>query len=392
MNKKEVYSIYCTGCGLCQSYMNVIFEYEKNGFSHPILSNKEEIDFCEKVCPANGKHLMRQTDSIWGHYLTVFKGYSTNKEIRYKAASGGVITSLAIFLLKEKKVDGIIQIGEKKENPFATQSYLSITEEDIINRCGSRYIVSSPLSEICQILEKGGKYVFIGRPCDIIALNNFLIEFPKFRDNIFCTLTFFCAGVPSVEASKRLVASLGIKPSEVRKIRYRGYGWPGQATIFDSKNVQKSMDYIISWNQFLGRDIRSICKFCTDGVGEDADISCGDLWNLKNERPYFEESEGLNVIFSRTNKGNSLLIEAFEKGYIQLSDYQENIKELYYVQPNHSTKKKFLYPRLLGLKLIKHPIPYYNLKKLKVFCKKESFINNLRNTIGTMRRAILKKI
>ena len=36
-----------------------------------------------------------------------------------------------------------------------------------------------------------------------------------------------------------------------------------------------------------------MCKFCVNGVGMYADISCGDLWNLdQNQRPEFTEGKG----------------------------------------------------------------------------------------------------
>lgn len=52
MNVNTYYTEYCSGCGLCQSAVNVGFE-EKNGFEFPVITSDNQIDFCKKVCPVN---------------------------------------------------------------------------------------------------------------------------------------------------------------------------------------------------------------------------------------------------------------------------------------------------------------------------------------------------
>lgn len=84
-----------------------------------------------------------------------------------------------------------------------------------------------------------------------------------------------------------------------------------KATVTLKDKSERHMDYIDSWNQVLGRNIRKMCKFCVNGVGTYADISCGDLWNLnQNQRPEFTEGKGQNIIFARSKAGSDLLTEA----------------------------------------------------------------------------------
>lgn len=390
MNKKQIEE-YCTGCGLCCSVMNTDLCKDSKGFSHPHINDEKQLDFCRKICPANGKHFLEQSNTTWGNYLSVYSGYSMDNEIRFKAASGGIITAILVYLIENRLVDGVIQVGEDGENPYKTKNYISKTREEIISHCGSRYIVSSPLSNLQQILLSGKKFVVVGRPCDIVAVKNYLSIYPEFKDNIYCTLAFFCAGSPSIESSKKLAERLGVKSKDVTKFRYRGYGWPGKATVFSEKKIEQ-MEYIDSWNQILGRDICKICKFCTDGVGEFADISSGDLWNLIDNKPVFEEKEGQNVIFVRSEVGSQILKDASRKGYIHLENYESRLKELDYVQPNHSTRKKMLYSKILGMKLMGKNVPDYDMKKLKQYCKDESKFKIAKTTIGTMKRVLKGKI
>ena len=117
----------------------------------------------------------------------MYRGYSIDSEIRFKAASGGITTAVAVYLIESKLVDGILQVGEDPQNPYGTKNYISKTKEDIISHCGSRYIVSSLFTELHQIISKGGKYAIIGRPCDIVVLNNYLDIYPNIKENIYCT-------------------------------------------------------------------------------------------------------------------------------------------------------------------------------------------------------------
>lgn len=391
--KEETIKDYCTGCGLCRSVFDTAFDFDsKDGFKKPIFKDRKEIQFCEKVCPVNGKHLNDQKVDTWGKYIGVYEGYSTDEDIRFKAASGGIISSLATFLLETEKVDGIIQTGEGND-PFETRVYCSRSRKEIISHSASRYIDSSPLSNLIQIISDGGKYAFIGRPCDAVVLRNFLDVKPEYKKSIVCILAFFCAGVPSIGASKRMSTKMGIEPSDVKHIQYRGNGWPGKAEVESINGTKSSMEYADSWQNYLGRDIRKICKFCSDGVGEAADISSGDLWYLDLEKkPVFAEQKGRNIIFSRTEIGQKLLDEAIEKGYIKADTYEENICELEYVQPNHAIRKKILYAKCLAMKAMRKPIPDYDIKILRKFSKERRLIDNIRTFMGTIKRICKKRM
>ncbi len=392
MKKDKMYRDYCTGCGLCKSFLGVEFEIEKDGFTKPIFEQEGVLEFCENVCPASGKHVLKQDDTTWGKYIHVYKGFSANQEVRYKASSGGMITSIAMYLLQEKMVDGIVQIGENDSNPFLTESFVSTSVEEIMERCGSRYVLSSTLENIIQVFLRGGKYAVIGRPCEIIALKNFLELNPQYNSQVYCTISFFCAGSPSVNASIKLAKELGVEMNDVKRIRYRGFGWPGRATVYDKNGSEASMNYIDSWMNILGRDIRKICKFCTDGVGEFADISCGDLWKTKDCKPIFDETDGENIIFTRSEIGENILNGAYKMKYIEISDYEMDISDLTYIQPNHANRKRILYPKMLGLKLTGQMIPQYNMLGLKKYSKNLSFFSKSRITIGTIRRVLQGRI
>ncbi len=387
--KEKFYAEYCSGCGLCASAEGVVFT-EKNGFEYPEKLSEKQIKFCEQICPVNGiNYNKRQESELWGPNCGVFKAWSMDKHIRFDAASGGTITGLACFLIETGKCDEVIQMGPSETKPYGIQMFVYSNSQQIKAASSSRYITGITFSKLLQMIERNKKYAVIGKPCDIEALHNFVNYNPELRESIKYTITFFCAGAPSKNATVRLAEYLGVKEGDIKSIRYRGKGWPGKATITLNDNSQKSMEYIDSWNRILGRDIRKMCKFCLNGVGMFADLSCGDLWKLREDyKPNFTEDDGQNVVFARTDVGRRLLQQASEAGYIHMEEYTE-LDKLKYVQPNHYIMQTTMLGKIIGLRFMERGIiPKYNFKKLMISSRKTPIIKIARTAIGTMKRII----
>ena len=105
MNNKRI-SEYCSACGLCQGkgYAELKFN---DGLLKPNM-NVDNTDFFESVCPITGSGYEIQPE--WGEFEKVYVGYSNDPDIRHMASSGGVITSLASYLLDKKLID-VIEAG-----------------------------------------------------------------------------------------------------------------------------------------------------------------------------------------------------------------------------------------------------------------------------------------
>lgn len=283
MKNERYFKKYCTGCGLCSSQCNTVFKNE-NGFLTPDL-HSDALDFCSKYCMSS--YVPDQKDwskSIWGNYESIYYGYSNDSDIRYLASSGGVITSICLYLLSNNIVDGILHTGCDESFPWRTKTFCSTTSEEVIARAGSRYAQSSPLKDIFNLIEHGKSYAYVGKPCDVYSLKAFCKNHKEFSGSITVTISFFCAGVPSETANLKLLTALSCKPDECAALSYRGMGWPGNAEVTTKTGISTSMDYQSSWGRILGRDIRTICRFCMNGTGECADISCGDAWYLKDNK------------------------------------------------------------------------------------------------------------
>ena len=391
MKNEKYLEKYCTGCGLCSSQNDVTFE-NKNGFMTPKL-HSNALNFCEKYCMSS--YIPNHKDwskSIWGNYQSLYYGYSNNYDIRHRASSGGVITSVCLYLISNNIVDGILHTGCDEQYPWRTKTFCSTNAEEVTERSGSRYAQSSPLKDIFGLIKPGKRYAYVGKPCDVYSLKKFCEDHKEFSESIILTISFFCAGVPSETANLKLLTALSCKPEECNALSYRGNGWPGKAEVKTKAGVSNSMDYQSSWGRILGRDIRTICRFCMNGTGECADISCGDAWYLKDNKPSFEENDGRNVVFGRTSKGDSILLAAKEKGFINLISDSKSEKEIRWSQPFQYERKATMFQKVLALKVLFRAVPNDRLKELKTIKSDISFDRKYEIFKGMIGRLVRKNI
>ncbi len=386
---------HCIGCGLCESYFgypNADVKLGSDGFFSPNF-NLSEAQFGElsHFCPVDVEP-STYSDHVWGERCFVCLGHAADEEVRRKASSGGILTALCCYMLDQGLADGIIQLGDSSE-PLQKTTRISKTRAEILACSGSRYIAAKPLEKIVQMLSAGttDKYAVIGRPCDIRALRSFLNDHREYQQNVVCTMSFFCAGTPSVEASKRMIAQMGLDSSNITHISYRGNGWPGFSTVIDQQGKTYQMNYEDSWGKILGRDIYRGCRFCYDGIGEEADVACGDAWYLDEQgKVKFDERPGRNVIFSRTEVGAALVHAAEGAGYISCQSFDE--RELDKMQPYQFVRRAQLYYKLLAMRTAGRTIPAINMKELAKYGKRIAMKDRMKAYAGTLKRIMDKRI
>jgi coenzyme F420 hydrogenase subunit beta len=384
---------YCTGCGICESIASethIQVKISTLGYLRPEIKQSVDLqvlDEIKAVCPGiNIKHSAPQKnqDVIWGPLIQVSTGHAVDETVRYQGSSGGVISALAIYLLESGKVSFVAQNAVSKNDPLTNELQISRNAADVLHAAGSRYAPSAPLRRIKELFQTGEQFAFIGKPCDVAALRNYLVIHPTLKKQVPYMLSFMCAGIPSQLGTNEILNQFSIKPDEVKSMRYRGEGWPGKAKVVTHQDEVYEMDYEASWGSILNKHLQFRCKICPDGTGEFADVVCADAWYGKDGYPDFEEQAGRSLVIGRTAIGAALINEAANKLSIVINPLP--VEEIAKMQPYQQHRKSVVLARWIASKLVNQFAPSYQNLGLIRASFKVSPINWLRNGYGTYKR------
>ena len=238
----------CTGCGtcvaLCPNEAIKLTINEKKRIYAPEL-NEEKCNICGicyEVCLGHSvdfNQLNLETfgkkpeDVLIGNYLNCYIGHSTDYDIRYNSASGGLVTQLLIFALEEGIIDGALVTRMKKDNPLEPEPFIAGTKEEIIEASRSKYCPVPANIALKEILEskEGERFAVVGLPCHIHGIRKAEIINKKLKEKIVLHIGIFCSHAPNFWGTELLLERMSIKREEVIKLDYRGEGWPGSMKI-----------------------------------------------------------------------------------------------------------------------------------------------------------------
>ncbi len=384
----------CLGCGLCENVCGkdaVEMKLMGDGFIHPtvkiVIPEKEDI--IRRICPGlnvDNDISFGKDESVWGHISTLKAGFSTDNEVRKMGSSGGIVSGLAIHLLENELVDGVMQVGGDENDYERNTLRISTTREEVISCASSRYAPAYIFNRITELLNADSKsYLFIGKPCDISALKNFLNEYPEFKPRFKLTIAIICAGMPSFNGTSAIIDEFdAVRP--VKNLVYRGNGWPGFFSFRDSLGAVFQKTYNESWGKTLNRHLKLRCKLCPDGIGIQADIAVGDAWETNDGYPDFAEKEGQSLIISRTLFGDDILKQAQRKGDIVLEDL--GIDKIKLMQPYQYNRRTKIGARLTAFYLAKGVKLNFRNMSIARNLGKVKMMPILREFLGTYKRLV----
>ncbi|MBN2457227.1 MAG: Coenzyme F420 hydrogenase/dehydrogenase, beta subunit C-terminal domain [Sedimentisphaerales bacterium] len=389
----------CLGCGAClhacEDKNIKLIDIPDEGLRPTVnTASCKRCGKCMEVCPGakvthqkfNDKS-MPQLRRSWGPVLEVWEGYASDPEIRFRGSSGGLVTALALFCQKEKQMAGVLHIGADPQKAWRNVPVISRNRSELLANSGSRYSPAAPCEMIASVEKADSPCVFVGKPCDVEALYKLQQVKPKLKDKVGLSISIFCAGTPSTNGNKAMLEVMGVKPSEVVEIRYRGCGWPGMTTVKHRDNGQLyQLTYEQSWGQILSNYVPLRCRLCPDGTGEFADISCGDPWYRDIE----PDEPGQSLILVRTERGRRLLRDAIDAGYIKLVKAEHEIVAL--SQKSLLNKRRNLWGRLFAMHLMRVPTPHFVGFSLFAGWWKLSVSQQIRSVFGTFYRIVSRKL
>jgi coenzyme F420 hydrogenase subunit beta len=315
----------CAQCGTCLSICpnNAIhmFMHHWRGLL-PRIDKKRctECGLCLRVCPGeeidfNGLEYdvfgTVSNDEFFSHIRRVLTGHSSNREVRYHGASGGVVTEILINLLESNEIDGALVVNMKGKEPLWPNAFIAKSREDLISAQQSKYQpvpINVGLKEIIQ--NKNKHYAVVGLPCHFQGLRMFEQIKPQLKKQIVVRIGLLCGFNPTLSSTKFLLKRAGVKDfNDVIDVKYRDGDWP---CGFRAITRDGSDHFLYPINHFLFSHYifeRYRCAMCMDQLNELADLSIGDEWrgNLRSD------IMGWSYIITRTQKGDTLIDNLVKK-------------------------------------------------------------------------------
>ena len=236
-----------------------------------------------------------------------------------KSSSGGVFPVLAKYFLDTGGVVcGAAFVSSGGDLPRL--EHIIITSADELPRLqGSKYIqsdTSNVLEPIKKTLRSGQKVLFVGLPCQVAGLKQYL---KKDYENLL-TLDLICHGVPSYELWARYMKErFGDEQVLDQTFRDKDAGWSASAhmgTITTEKRQIKQLAWQDAYlrafyNNLSLNNACFSCKFST--LPRIADITMGDFWGVREWREELDDIKGTSVILINNQKAGEYINKVKEQ-------------------------------------------------------------------------------
>ena len=286
----------CSGCQACVNICGhgcISMEADDEGFLYPHIDHARCVGcgLCRSVCPS-----LRKPETF--AQQQVYAAQHRQTDILLKSSSGGIFSALAEEILKEK---GVV-FGACFDEKYRVQhQWVDRTADlDKLRRC--KYVqsdVGQSYRQAYEFLEQGRRVFFVGTPCQIAGLRNFL---NKEYEHLL-TAQIICLGVASGGVWQRFLRENFASrfPQEINFRRKDG-GWNRYFLGFRVEDkwvahrqkqtlVEKIFKLFsmtpsfVFHNLFLrgylsGLFLRPSCHLCLSKDLEKrmADVTLGDLW------------------------------------------------------------------------------------------------------------------
>lgn len=356
----------CLGCGLCAGIAReaaIRMDIQPDGYLRPVavapLGSADDaliVETCPGIVQAAHREKAVAVDRDWGPVAGSYRGYAADPELRFIGSSGGAISAICTHLLDAGVVEFVLHIAADPDDPLRSIIQESRNRQQILSGASARYGPAAPLATISALLAQERKFAVIGKPCDIAGLRNLARLDPQVDAQIPVMLAFFCAGVSSLRTSEGIVEKYGLRPEDVKKLRYRGHGCPGPLHIETKQGRIFEQSYDETWSNELNQEIQFRCKICPDSTGEQSDIACGDAWANPDGYAHHEH-DGWTAILSRTTRGEKLLQDTCRAGHLTIEPHE--MAALAAGQAHQVERKQAIFARLAGIRLAGTALPRF---------------------------------
>lgn len=286
----------CNGCMACveKCHRNAITIKDDLKYYNALIDTKKCVDcgLCTKVCP-------RENDNDMSKPKWWYQGWA-DSEIREHASSGGAASAIIRTFIKN---GGYVASCLFNSGKFVFE----VTNEMAVARkfAGSKYVKSNPekiYGKIQSLLKANQKVLFIGLPCQVAAVNQFI----KDKTNLV-TADLICHGTPSPYLLKKCLQEYGHDINTLTDINFR------IKSLYELNRDGKPIAAFHTMDNYLIAFLHSYdytencysCKFAT--LDRVSDITLGDSWGTELSG---EVKNGVSLILCQSEKGKELIESA----------------------------------------------------------------------------------
>ncbi|MGM9679877.1 MAG: Coenzyme F420 hydrogenase/dehydrogenase, beta subunit C-terminal domain [Eubacteriales bacterium] len=287
----------CAGCMACSDACPVgaVEVREQMTLYRAVIDGQKCIGcgLCERVCPT-----CTPTEGV--RPLSWHQGWAGDDEIRRIGSSGGVASALSAAFLQS---GGTVCSCLFKDGKFGFA--LFDRPQDARAAGGSKYVKSSPKGiypQVRQKLREGGRVLFIGLPCQVAGIQNFVGK--ELQTRLY-TADLICHGTPAPSVLDRYLDQYGCELNSIKKISFRKKTQFGLSSDCPNLPADGARDpYTIAF--LNGLSYTENCYSCPYASPERVgDLTLGDSWGT--ELSVDEQKKGISLILCQTSKGTELL-------------------------------------------------------------------------------------
>ena len=303
----------CTDCGLC------IRVCTGTSFSFPEYSIR-----------LSGRAVTVKDDH--GLFLKAFLGYSTDREVRGNATSGGIATQIPLFLLRSGRVKGALVVGSDRKKPWKPRALVARSREEILEGGNSKYPACSMNQLWGTLKNDAGPFAFTGLPCHVHGLRKMSSLNRELDEKVALIVGLLCHSCLDHQVIRDIFNIYSINEDDITRVEYRGGKLPGYIRALTGEGKWVYLPYPHLGPDYYRPNAKECltfffkfyspprCRLCIDATSEYADISVGDPW-FKGWEAEKKLQGGYSLIIARTERGLKALEDARDAGDIVLEPF-----------------------------------------------------------------------
>lgn len=263
-------------------------------------------------------------DSTLGYYVGLYAGHVNSGAYRKNGSSGGMVTWVATQLLQQKEIDGFIHVKKSEKQDVLFEYGISRTLKEVQSGAKSRYYPAQLSKVLKEVKDTPGRYAVVGIPEIITELRLLAENDEVIGERLKYFFGLVCGHQKTTKYAEAIAWEYGIKPGDLEDIDFRVKRNQGPAGLYDmritGKNNGERVSYTVgNLEPFVARWAHGFFKarfsdFTDNTFNEVADITFGDAWIEE----YEADPQGTNIVITRNQKLNKLILEGIENSDISL--------------------------------------------------------------------------